>query len=357
MGTAAAAAAAVAAELRLRLRVEDLLALHREAPAADVVVALDALEAAALALVGAGVVERARGTAIVAEAVDALVARGAAWLAPAVPDLDVTRLYDATAGGGRPQLRRVVGVATTLVHGTITSVELWSDRAVARVVDAVGGVGPSHVVGAAGVDDRRLDLREGGGGGVVSVDLAGGRLVREVPGTIVEATVDRHLDALVALETAAATGFGATDLDALNGARARLAAAVDALDPDAAVAVLERFDAAVGSGPDAGGAASPLLLEVVPVAQRFFGGWLTSVEVWSDHWRAVVVGEEGAVRRRWTARAAATGAGGVGEVHTFGGVALDDDVVRFAGALPLDWSVLVLEGHGAGDVLELEVRR
>lgn len=345
-----AEAEAAAAELRLRLRVEELLALHREAPAADVVEALDALEAAALALVGAGVVDAAHGHAIVAEAVDALVARGASWLAPALPDLDVTRLYEATAGGGRPQLRRVVGVATTLPTGTITSVELWSDRAVARVVDADGAVAASHVVGAAGVDDRRLDLRDGAGG-VVSVDLAGGRVVREVPGVLVPADVARHLDALVALEAAvasSASSAGAAGLAVLNGARARLAAAVEALDPAQADAALGRFDAAVVAAPDPIGA--PLLLEVVPVAQRFFGGWLTSIEAWSDHWRAVVVPEDGAVAvaKRWTARA--------GD-HRFGGVALADDVVRFEGALPLDWSVVVLEGHGAGDVLELEVRR
>jgi hypothetical protein len=344
---------AAAAELRLRLRVEELLLAHRAgSPPAEVASALDALDAASGALVATGLLEPRRGAAVVAETVDALVARGAHWLEPQSPDLDVTRLYDAASGGGRPRLRRVVGVATTLASGTITSVELWSDRAVARVVDGAGRIAPSYVVGAAGVDDRRLDVRDGAGG-VVSVDLSSGRLVREVPGTVVPASVARYLDALVLLEASAAMAAGA-GVDDLNGARQRVAAAAGVVDPAEVDGALRRFDDRVADG--AGGAPAesgpPLLLEVVPVAQRFFGGWLTSIEVWSDHWRAVLVGEPGAPRRRWTASSPpADGA-------AFAATPLDDgEVLRFTPALPLGWTTLVLEGHGAGEVLELEVAR
>ena len=341
--------AEAAAERRLRLRAEDVIALAAPAPVADVAAELDAFAAAASALEAAGVLPADRSPALVSEVVDALVVRGAsAWLSPTVPVLDVTRLYDATAGAQGPLLRRVVPVAAPLDGGTVTSVELWSDRAVARVVDADGAVGASHVVGAAGVDDRRVELR-GASGGVVAVDLAGGRAAREDPGVVVAGAAGRTVEAL--LLQAVAQARADRSEDGLNGARSRLAAAVDALaagggDGDG---VLGRFDAAVADlvAPSA----APFLLDVVPVARRFFGGWLLSVEVWSDHWRAVVVPEGGSVPGRWGWTAVD------GDGRRFGAVALDDEVLRLDPALPLDWSVLVLERHGGGEVLELEVRR
>lgn len=334
-----------AAELRLRWRAEDLVALAAHAPAPDVAAELDAFEAAAMALEAVGGVPAERSLALVGEVVDALVVRGASsWLAPTVPVLDITRLYDATAGARGPQLRRVVPVAASLDHGTVTSVELWSDRAVARLVGPDGSVAPSHVVGSAGVDDRRLDLRDASGG-AIAVDLTGGRAQREAPGIVVSTSVDRYLDGVLAREAAGARRD--PSVEGLNAARARLGAVVDVLDPERTAEVLARYDSSVAAA-SAGGAA-PFLLDVLPVAERFFGGWLLSVEVWSDHWRAVVVPEEVGARWAWSAFD--------GDGRRFGGTHLDDDVLRFDPVLPLDWSRLVLERHGGGEVLELVVER
>ncbi len=184
-----------AVELRLRRRGEELIDRVATIPPLDLQAELGALQAAAQSAEAVGALRHGAAMAFVADVVDALVVRGAWWFAPAVPDLDVTRLYDAAVGGGRPQLRRVVGVAARLDDAAVTSVELWSNRAVARVVSRWGAIEPSHVVGAAGVDERRLALRVSAGP-AVTVDLAGGVAAREVPGTVVPATVERHLDVL-----------------------------------------------------------------------------------------------------------------------------------------------------------------
>jgi len=334
---------ASAAELELRLRAEELVALAAFGPVAEVMAELDAFEAAASALEGCGILPPERSTALVSDVVDALVVRGAAWLAPVVPVLDVTRLYDTAAGGRQPLLRRVVPVMSTLGPATVTSVELWSDRAVARMV-ARGAIAPSHVVGAAGVDDRRLELRDASGA-AVGVDLTLGRAARESPGEMVAPAVHDHLAAV--LTVAVAEVRRDLSVDQLNRQRARLAAAAHAVAPGDADAWLVRFDAHV-AGLEAT-VSPPFLLEVVPVAQRFFGGWLLSIELWSDHWRAVVVEEDPTALRWWTA--------GDDRGDAYGAGFLDSDVLRFDPALPLGWTALRLERHVGADVLAIEVGR
>lgn len=338
------ASSAAQLELELRLRAEELVALAAFGPVADVLGELDAFEAAASALEGCGVLPPERSTVLVAEVVDALVVRGAGWLAPVVPALDVARLYEAAAGGRQPLLRRVVPVVATLGSGTITSVELWSDRAVARLVGGGGEVLPSHVVGAAGVDDRRLELR-GPSGAAVGIDLTTGRAARESPGDVVRSSVGRHLEATLAC--AVADVRRNPTVDELNRVRARLASAARAVAPESSDELLDRFDGAVATASRP--TTAPFLLEVVPVAQRFFGGWLLSVELWSDHWRAVVIDEDPTTSRSWTA------ADDRGE--RYGGVRIDVEVLRFDPALPLGWSELRLERHSGPDVLAVEVAR
>jgi hypothetical protein len=198
------------------------------------------------------------------------------------------------------------------------------------------------VVGAAGVDDRRLDLRDARGG-VVAGELAGGRAAREAPGEVTPSSAARHLDAVVRTEIESARLDPSPS--GLNAARRRVAAAADVLDGGGAESTLAAFDAAVGTLEPVH--AVPVLLEVVPVAQRFFGGWLLSVEAWADHWRAVVVREDGAPARRWTASD--------GDGLPYAAAPIDADVLRFSPGLPLAWTSLRLEGHAAGEVLELVV--
>jgi hypothetical protein len=340
-----------AAEHRLRLRAEEVVALAAFGPPVEVMAELATFEAAAFALCGAGVLPPGRSTDLVSDVVDALVVRGASWLAPAVPALDPTRLYDASAGGQGPQLRRVVAVGARLDHGTLTSVELWSDRAVARLVGPDGEILPSHVVGAAGVDDRRLELRDAAGGSV-GVDLTEGRPVRESPGRVEPSSVDRHLAAVEAL--AVATIHRQGSVDGLNVARGRLETAAGTLAPERAAELLARFDDAVAAvavaAETAGsGAGGIVLAEVIPIAARFFGGWLLSVECWSDHWRAVVVPEDPADRAEWTAID--------DRGRAYGSTPLDREVLRFDPPLPASWSEVRLERHARGEVLAVEVRR
>lgn len=332
-----------AAELELRLRAEELVALAPFGPVAEVVAELDAFEAAAAALEGGGLLPPERSTALVSEVVDALVVRGAAWLAPVVPLLDVSRLYDTAAGARQPLLRRVVPVLAPLGPATVTSVELWSDRAVARMV-AGDEVAASHVVGAAGVDDRRLQLRDASGA-AVAVDLLGGRVARESPGAVEPPSIDRYLAALFTIAVAEIRRD--PSVAQLNRQRGRVGAAARAVAPDEAEAWLARFDEQVAAVGDV--ATAPFLLEVVAVAQRFFGGWLLSVELWSDHWRAVVVEEDPTARPWWTA----TDERG----DAFGAGVLAPDVLRFDPALPLGWTQLRLERHHGAEVLAIEVAR
>lgn len=336
---------ASSAELELRLRAEELVALAAFGPVAEVMAELDAFDAAASALAGSGILPPERSTALVGEVVDALVVRGASWLAPIVPALDVTRLYDTAAGGRQPLLRRVAPVLAPLGSGTITSLELWSDRAVARMIGPDGVVVPSHVVGAAGVGDRRLELRDPSGA-AVAVDLTTGRVARESPGEVVRSSVGQHLEAV--LTSAVAGARRDPSVHELNRLRVRIASAAEVVAPAGTADLLDRFDAAV-LALDTSPTAAPFLLEVVPVAQRFFGGWLLSVELWSDHWRAVIVEEDPGSLRWWTA----TDDRG----DTFGGAAMDAEVVRFDPALPLAWSTLRLERRHADEVLAIEVVR
>ena len=331
-------------ELDLRLRAEELVALAAFGPVVEVMAELEAFEAAAAALESSGLLPPERSTALVGEVVDALVVRGAGWLAAVVPALDVARLYEVAAGGRQPLLRRVVPVVATLGSGTVTTVELWSDRAVARVVGQDGAILASHVVGAAGVDDRRLELRDPSGA-AVGVDLTSGRVAREAPGVVEASSVERHLEAVVTREIGSARRDPA--VDELNRARTRLLAAARAIAPERAGDLAQRFDRAVAGM--AGVISAPFLLEVVPVAQRFFGGWLLSVEVWSDHWRAVILEEDPTALRWWTAVD--------DQGDGYGGAPLDVDVVRFDGPLPLAWRTLRLELHHCPDVLAVEVAR
>ncbi|MDQ3108133.1 MAG: hypothetical protein M3Q68_10060 [Actinomycetota bacterium] len=329
-------------EHRLRLHAESVVSAVGHEPVLDTVRRMDGFEAATLALVGIGALTSEAGTALVTDVVDALVVRGASWLVPTLPQLDPARLYAAAAGDGRPVLRAVVPVDAALSDGRVTSAELWSDRAVARVVAADGSVAPSYLVGAAGVDDRRLELRDASGASV-TVELDDGVRATDVAPLTTETSPSRYLDAVVVTAVAQVRRDPA-DVDVINGSRCRVQAVADALALDGAG--LDSFDRCIGDLVQPAGLAR--LLEVVAVAQRFPGGWWVSMERWTDHWRAVVVLEAPA-STLWTAVD--------GDGVRYGGQPLTTDVVRFDPPLPDTWAMVTLERHVAGRVVALTVER
>jgi hypothetical protein len=229
-------------------------------------------------------------------------------------DLDVRRLYDLAAGAARPRLQRVVAVAA----GAVTSVDLWDDRAEARVVGPDGEVRPSLHLDAVPLDDRSLSFRDEGGA-TMEVDLTRGRPAseggtsRRIDGAEHLTAVERHAVGAARRDPSAET---------LNRLRRRVVVVGETLgDPSAA----SRFDAAV-DGLEPPSVVPAVLLEVLPIAVRAPFGWLLSVERWSDHWRVVTRGAGGI----WTA-VDDTGA-------AYGGDVVGPDVVRFDPALPSTWS-------------------
>ena len=287
-------------ELALRLRVEALIAGFADLGIEEAMTALAEVEAVASALAATRVMDADDAFDLVADTVDALVVRGASWVEAAAVDLDVRRLYDLAAGAPRPRLRRVVAVAT----GALASVDLWDDRAEVRTAG-----GPSVHLDAVAPGDHRLDLRDEGGG-VVSIDLSAGRVATEggETGMVDAAEYVRRLEV-----HAASAARRDPSVEHLNSLRRRLGAVAATLGIEGAV---ERFDAAVVEVPD--GPAPPALLDVVPVAVRIEGGWVLSVERWTDHWRAVTVTEAPGL---WTA---VDDRGG-----TYGGEPVGADVIRF----------------------------
>ncbi len=334
---------AAEAEYRLRLHAESVTSAVGHEPVLDTVRRMDGFEAAVLALVGIGALSSDAGTALVSDVVDALVVRGASWLVPTRPQLDPTRLYAAAAGDGRPVLHAVVSVDAALGGVRVTSAELWSDRTVARVVGVDGSVAPSLLVGATGVDDRRLEIRDASGASV-TVELDDGVRATEVVPVTTETSPSRYIDAVVVTEVAAARRDPA-HVDTINGSRCRVQAVADVLALDGTA--LDRFDRYIGELVKPAGVSS--LLEVVAVAQHFPGGWWVSMERWTDHWRAVVVFEVPAPPPRWTAVD--------GEGVQYGGQPLTTDVVRFEPSLPDTRTNVTLERHVAGRVIALTLER
>ena len=317
------------AELALRLRAESLIATFGDLGVEEAMGRLADVEAIAGALAATGALDATAAAALVADTVDALVVRGAAWVEPKAVDLDVTRLYDLAAGAPRPRLRRVVPVAV----GSLTSVDLWEDRAEARLA----GGGSIHLA-AVPAGDRRLELRDGGGE-AVSVDLTRGRAASD-GGTARRIGTTDYLSRLEAHAVAAAQRD--PSVETLNSGRRRLVAVGEALGDPAAAG---RFDARVAalSAPSP----APSFVEVVPVAIRTPFGWVLSLERWTDHWRAVVVADGAAL---WTA----VDDGGV----VYGGDLVGAGVVGFDPALRETWTSVTLQRLGPdGTSVEVEVRR
>ena len=317
------------AERALRLGAEELIAGFGDLGIEEAMGALADVEAVASALAATGVMDVDAAAALVADTVDALAVRGASWVEPTAVDLDVRRLYDLATGAPRPRLRRVVPVAS----GTLTSVDLWDDRAEARVAG-----GPSLHLDDVPVGDHRLELRDEGGA-TVAIDLSRGRAASE-GGTARRLGAAEYLERLEAHAAAAASRD--PSIDTLNALRRRLVAVGEALgDPT----IGRRFDERVSSlGP---ASPTPAFLDVVPVAIRAPFGWVLSVERWSDHWRAVVADAGTAL---WTA-VDDDGAG-------YGGEVVEVGVVRFGPSLPEGWTRLILQRLGAdGTAVDVEVRR
>lgn len=110
---------------------------------------MQALEDAAAAAVEACTVAEGVVHDLVADVADALVARGARWLAPSVPSLDVAALAEAAFGGMRsPLLVRPVGAAASPPLAP-PHLPWW------RGAVAVEAPGP------AGAEDHRLGWRDG----------------------------------------------------------------------------------------------------------------------------------------------------------------------------------------------------
>jgi hypothetical protein len=328
------------AERLLRERAEDLIAVGNELPIAEAVAALVDLESAALALAGAGLVDHTVALAVVVAAVDALAVRGAAWVEPASLDLDVAALHRAVSAAPRTRLLRVVPVGATVGASTVTSLELWDDRAEARVVGHDGSVLSSHHLDAVGPDERFLSVSDGRD--LVGVDPRGGVAAAPIEESAVEVDGAVYLDRLSWHAAAAAQ---TVDIAELNARRRQLTVVADVLG--ASSDVVRGFDDAVGGSTRSESAA---LREVVALARRWSGGWLASIESWSDHWRLVAIVDVGSVGAFWTALDPAG--------TTYGGVAIAVDVVRFEPALPVGWSTLSLgRVDGAGGLIEMEVTR
>ena len=334
-------------ELALRLRVEALIEGAASLRVEEAMAALADVESVAAALAATGAIAPEDASTLVAAAVDALVVRGAAWVEPAAADLDVRRLYDVAAGAPRPQLRAVVGAGVPTAAGLVTTIDLWADRAEARLAGPGGVVLPSLHLDAVGPGEDRLVLRDDDAGEVV-VELTSARATSEGgtvrPGPVDAATYLARLEA-----HAAAVAGRESSPDTLNGLRRRLVAVGGALGDEGAAS---RFDAAVGARP--AGEDGSTLVEVVPVAVRTPWGWLLAVERWTDHWR-VVAPADGS-RPAGSLWSAADDAGAT----TYGGEALDDlgEVLRFDPPLPPTWSWATLSRlESDGTVVDVDVVR
>lgn len=334
------------AERRLRSLAETVVAIAT-APVQQGMEALEGLVDAAAALVGAGSLGWPIADGLVSETIDALVVRGAEWIAPAVPDLDAESLVVAGTTGPSPELNKVVASAQASA-GEVATVELWSDRCMVRFFDSAGNAragapAPLRELPAIGGDQRHLEVQwetlEH-----TQLSLEGGRNAEpvEANGHPIEPSeylrrLARHL---------AATALVETSLEEVDALRRRLAVSALILgQTPSAPSLLAAFDRTVTdaipewSEPE----------EAMAVALHAGGLSLLSLERWSDHWRVFVSGGPDRTQGRfWTA--AVDGA-------SYGGVFVGDDRIDFFPALPETWRRLSLDLVEAGRCRSFEVRR
>lgn len=337
-------------ESRLRSMAEDVV-VTATAPVHEAMEALEELSDAAAALVGTGSVESDVADGIVSETIDALVVRGAEWIAPAVPDLDVEVLVAAARTGPTPELWRIVPSARAGA-GEVASVELWSDRCVVRFFGGAGGAGmggpaPARELPPVERNQRHLEVQwetlER-----TEVALDGGRDAGQVEVNEHRIEPSAYLRRLAS--HLAATAIVETSLDGIEALRRRLAVSARILDepPTSSSSLLAAFDRTVtGVVPE-----WSVPEEAIAIAARGAGLSLLSVERWSDHWRLFLSGAPRGEGRFWTAEVDSSDGG-----DSYGGVWVGDDRIDFFPALPPSWRRLSLELIDAGRCHSFEVRR
>lgn len=334
------------AERRLRSLAESVVATAT-APVHEGMEALEGLSDAAAALVGAGSLGWAAAEEIVSETIDALVVRGADWIAPAVPELDAGCLVTAGTAGASSELNKVVASARASA-GEVASVELWSDRCIVRFFDSagparMGAPAPLRELPAIDGDLRDLEVQwetfEH-----TQMSLESGRSTEEVEARGHPIDPSEYLRRLAI--HLAATALVETSLEEVDALRRRLAVSARILDQGASTAsLLAAFDRTVTdvmpewSEPE----------EAVAVGLSAGGLSFVSLERWSDHWRVFVSGGPDRARGRfWTAEAYGA---------SYGGLFVGDDRIDFFPALPGSWGRLSLDLVEAGRCHSFEVRR
>lgn len=337
----------VLAERRLRSAAETVVATAA-APVHEGMEALEGLVDAAAALVGTGSLEWGIAEGVVSETIDALVVRGAQWLAPAVPELDAESLVVAGTTGPSPELNKVVASAQASA-GEVASVELWSDRCIVRFfgsagIARMGAPAPLRELPPIDGDQRHLEVQwetlER-----TQMSLEGGRNAGQVEANGHPIEPSEYLRRLAS--HLAATALVETSLEEVEALRRRLAASARILDQatPSASSLLAAFDRTVTdmvpewSEPE----------EATAVGLCAGGMSFLSLERWSDHWRVFVSGgPDGARGRFWTAEA---------DGASYGGVFVGDDRIDFCPALPGSWRRLSLDLVEAGRCHSFEVRR
>lgn len=388
----------------LRLRAEEIIeqAVAPSAPGSQperAVAGFRHLVGAAMALHGAGLIAAPEADAVIAEAADALAVRGVDWLLTGLGAPELTQLHH-TAGPGPPErLQRVVAVGRTLspqpapgraprparrpeeaaeVSLVLTSVEVWADRGIVRLVDGGGAASDWELWPAPGPQDMAMtvELTLGRPVDVVLAEGAataplGARASRAGAGTYLEWLAWQQLAEVRRLPTievmneargrveSASAAFSALELAAGQGWPVDAGAAFHAALLGACLVDPGPSDAPAAPVPPAwsrivGSPAVPAgLREVLPVAGRLpddAGGWtLTSVEDWVDHWRLVAVGFPTSPGCVW---AAVDDAG-----SAYGGSVAGPSAIRFDPGLGDGWSSLTVSVVDAGEVVSIEVRR
>ena len=376
----------------LRLRAEEVIeAVVAPCPPGwqpgRVVAGFRHLVGAAMALRGAGLVAGPEADAVIAEAADALAVRGVDWLVTGLGGPELTQLHH-TAGPGLPErLQRVVAVGRPLPSRwqgagetslVLTSVEVWADRGIVRLVDGEGTASEWELWPAPGPQDvaMTVELTPGRpvdvvlGEGAPSAPL-GARASRAGAGTYLEWLAWQQLAEVRRLPTievmneargrvdSAAAAFSALGLAAGQGWPVDAGAAFHAALLGACLVDLGPSDGPGAPVPPAWSriVAPPArpagLREVLPVAGRLpddAGGWtLTSVEDWVDHWRLVAVGFPTSPGCVWAA---------VDDVGSaYGGSVAGPSAIRFDPGLGDGWSSLTVSVVDAGEVVSIEVRR
>lgn len=142
--------AADTAERRLRLRAEAVVALSA-APPVEIAEAIEGLNHAADAVVGAGLVPVEVTRAIAVETVDALYIRGVEWLDPSMPELQ-TGGWSKFEEKGAPERDRAVEMIDLPGHEHRADLACYFDRLVLRA-SALVGLG-AHVDSVNGLRSR-----------------------------------------------------------------------------------------------------------------------------------------------------------------------------------------------------------